>query len=200
MIADEDLVPVDSTERYYHRKNHPEQYLSVSQIPVEPSEPPVPKWLRPSDNDPSPSAPPPVPLSEFAKMYDWVLERVAQGESLGNILNRDPRCPDVGRFIRWIMNDDTRRDRYYKAQESWSEVMLVEDMIRIADADESMEDTARSKLKLDTRWKILAVCNRKRFGDIKQIDQNVTIDLGAAMNAARERTRTIEVNPGGQYE
>lgn len=196
MIAQEDLVPVDSMERYYHRKNHPEQYLSVRNIPVEP---PVPKWLRspdPSENDPSPSCPPPVPLTEFAKMFDWVLERIAQGEPLGNILNRDPRSPDVGRFIRWIMSDDDRRTQYEKALESYGEIMFIEDMLRIADADESMEDTARSKLKLDTRWKFLAVCNRKRFGDIKQVEQNVTIDLGAAMNAARERTRMIEVNPG----
>ena len=195
MIAQEDLVPIDSTERYYHRKNHPEQYLSIRDIPVDP---PVPKWLRSpdqSDNDPSPSCPPPVPLTEFAKMFDWVMERVAQGESLNNILNRDPRSPDVGRFIRWIMNDEERTAKYHKAQEAWSEVMLVEDMLRIADADESVEDVQRSKLKLDTRWRIMAVCNRKRFGDIKQIEQNVTIDLGAAMNAARERTRMIEVNP-----
>jgi len=133
-------------------------------------------------------------------MYDWVLERVAGGESLGNILNRDPRCPDVGRFIRWIMNDDGRKAQYEKALESYGEIMFIEDMLRIADADESMEDTTRSKLKLETRWKFLAVCNRKRFGDIKQIEQNVTIDLGAAMMAARERTRMIEVNPGEQHE
>lgn len=192
MIAQEDLVPVDSTERYYHRKNHPEQYLSVKDIPVD-RPAPLPKWLQSSDNDPSPSAPPPVPLTEFAKMYEWVLERIAIGESLDQVLNRDPRSPDVGRFMRWIMNDETRRNRYYEADAVAAEIMFAQDMIRIADADDSMEDVQRSKLKLDTRWKKMAVSNRKRFGDIKQIDQNVTIDLSAAMNAARDRIRTIEV-------
>lgn len=184
-----DLVPVDSTERWHHRKQHPEQYISVKDIPVEP---PLPKWLQPVDPDDGRYAP--VKLSEFAKMYEWVLERIAIGESLDQVLNRDPRSPDVGRFMRWIMSDETRRNRYYEADAVAAEIMFAQDMVRIADADDSTEDVQRSKLKLDTRWKKMAVANRKRFGDIKQIDQNVTIDLSAAMSAARDRIRTIEVS------
>jgi hypothetical protein len=41
----------------------------------------------------------------------------------------------------------------------------------------------------------MGVWNRKRFGDIKQIEQNVTIDLSEAMRVAQERvdSRIVDV-------
>jgi hypothetical protein len=58
-----------------------------------------------------------------------------------------------------------------------------------------MEDVNRSTLRAnDRKWK-MGVMNRKRFGDVRQIDQNVTIDLSGAMQQAQERldrARTID--------
>jgi hypothetical protein len=41
---------------------------------------------------------------------------------------------------------------------------------------------------------LLGVWNRKRFGEIKQIEQNVTIDILAAMQAASERVQARTQN------
>jgi hypothetical protein len=74
--------------------------------------------------------------------------------------------------------------------------MVASEMLEIADASDSLEDVARSTLRINTRKWLLGVWNRKRFGDVKQIEQNVTIDMGAAMADAQKRVesaRTIDV-------
>jgi hypothetical protein len=54
----------------------------------------------------------------------------------------------------------------------------------------------RSTLRINTRKWLLGVWNRKRFGDVKQIEQNVNIDLSQAMQEAQARLdkgRTVDV-------
>ena len=192
-----DLVPLRDDERWLHQKRYPEKYLSLKDIP-DPPHSDLPDWLSSNPLDPEPK---PLPLTAYANMFEWVCERISIGETLGTVLNRDPRNPDVGRFIRWVMKDEGRREKYYEAQAIGAEVMFEEDMIRIADADDSLEDVQRTKVKLDTRWKRLAICNRKRFGDVKQIEQNINIDLAEAMKAADERLKTVEMKKvGDRYE
>ena len=85
--------------------------------------------------------------------------------------------------------------RYYEAQAIGAEV-IAQQILEIADAQDSMEDVNRSTLKINTRKWLLGVWNRKRFGDIKQIEQNVNIDLSQAMQDAQERldrSRTVDV-------
>jgi hypothetical protein len=59
-----------------------------------------------------------------------------------------------------------------------------------------MEDVARSTLRVGTRKWLLGVFNRKRFGDVKQIEQNVNVSLSEAMSDAQQRieaARTVDV-------
>jgi hypothetical protein len=70
------------------------------------------------------------------------------------------------------------------------------DILAIADAKDSIEDVNRSTLRINTRKWLLGVWNRKRFGDVKQIEQNVNIDLSQAMQEAQARLdkgRTVDV-------
>ena len=66
----------------------------------------------------------------------------------------------------------------------------------IADAEDSLEDANRSAIRIDSRKWQLKVWNRERFGDVKQIDQTVHVDLTLAMETAQERldrSRTVDV-------
>ena len=66
----------------------------------------------------------------------------------------------------------------------------------IADAKDSLEDANRSSIRIDSRKWQLKVWNRERFGDVKQIDQTVHVDLTLAMETAQERldrSRTVDV-------
>ena len=65
----------------------------------------------------------------------------------------------------------------------------------IADAKDSLEDANRSAIRIDSRKWQLKVWNRERFGDVKQIDQTVHVDLTLAMETAQERldrSRTVD--------
>jgi len=67
----------------------------------------------------------------------------------------------------------------------------------IADAKDSLEDANRSAIRIDSRKWQLKVWNRERFGDVKQIEQTVTINLQDAMQVAQERldrSRTVDVS------
>jgi hypothetical protein len=132
---------------------------------------------------------------QYPMILDAVLDHVASGEPVKTWFQRDPRDLDHSRFLRWVRSDSERFQQYREAQAAGAEV-IFDQMLVISDASDSLEDVARSTLRLNTRWKALAVLDRDRFGEKRQIDQTVTIDMGAAMLEARERvnnrSRSIE--------
>ena len=131
----------------------------------------------------------------FTNMFEWVIERVAEGMSLSSILKEDFRHTKFEGFSRWIHADDTRKNRYYEAQEIAAETVSAQ-ILEIADAEDSLEDVARSTLRINSRKWLVGVWNRKRFGETKQVEQTITIDLGEAMAAAQQRVsdaRTVDV-------
>lgn len=133
------------------------------------------------------------------RRYESVLERflddVAQGQPLSAVVRDYPLEIEPAKMLRWIHRDPERKDRYYEAQAIGAEVIACQ-MIEIADAKDSMEDVARSTLRVGTRKWLLGVFNRKRFGDVKQIEQNVNVSLSEAMSDAQQRieaARTVDV-------
>lgn len=131
---------------------------------------------------------------QYPLILDSVLDHVASGEPVKTWFQRDPRDLDYSRFLRWVRSNPERLQMYRDAQAAGAEV-IFDQMLVISDASDSLEDVARSTLRVNTRWKTLAVLDRDRFGEKKQIDQTITIDMGAAMMEARERvsrSRTLE--------
>ena len=132
----------------------------------------------------------------FESLFDDVLDLVREGRMLVNqMFENDPRAPSYARFISWVYRDEGRRARYEEAQQVGAEV-IKQDMLTIADADDTLEDVNRSTLRINTRKWMLSVMDKKRFGDTKQIDQTVTINLGDAMREAQERldrSRVVDV-------
>jgi len=170
----------------------------------------LPNWLADftSPPEPSPPAPDPTPSTstevtlskreqalilaqtrkllhlQFENFFEHALGDLADGKSLPALIKDDARNFNPAQFMRWILGDPTRRQRYYDALEVQSEVMFTE-LAGIADAtDNPMEDTQRSALRIKTRQWQMGVSNRKRFGDIKQLD--VTTEV-----VDREALRTM---------
>jgi len=176
-----------------------------------PTSTPLPNWLVPTPNSVTdPMDNPSTSLSDeaqreqranrlavrdvqFAGLFERAIDRLMMGQPLSSSVELDPRQPEYGHFIGWIHKDADRKRRYLEAQEIGAEV-VANQLLEIADAEDSIEDVARSTLRINTRKWLLGVWNRKRFGETKQIEQNVTIDLGGAMEEARRRVemRTID--------
>lgn len=165
--------------------------------PLEVAVPPLPDWL-------APALPDGMTLAQlkrhneqtlFENCYSSLLDHVAKGNPLSAAIERDPREIDYTRLMAWINRDEGRKARYREAQEIGAEA-VADQMISIADADDTVEDVQRSTLRINTRKWLLGVWNRKRFGDTKQIEQTVTIDLTSAIADAQARvdaSRTIDV-------
>lgn len=164
--------------------------------------PTLPSWLNPST--------PPIPSSVSAAQlrhknemttiensFERALEHVRQGKPLAQFVEEYPLEIDYTRLLAWIMRDEERKGRYREAQEIGAEV-VADQMIQIADGTDTElpEDIDRATLRINTRKWLLGVWNRKRFGETRQIEQNVTIDMAGAMSEARERAdrlRTVDV-------
>ena len=145
----------------------------------------MPSWLQAPDVDNDDEQPLPVaPIDDAATrlhtnrrnvvtvypyILDHVLEQIAFGIPLRRVVEKDERRIDPAHFRAWIFSDPTRKEAYYKAQELSAEV-IADELIEISDAVDSMETEGRSKLRMDSRKYILQVYNRKRFGDVKQME------------------------------
>ena len=127
----------------------------------------------------------------FLAMFERVLGEMVQGRTLKNIIEHDVRQIDYEAFFRWIKRDPVRSERYREAKElrtEWWAGRLVE----IAEADDSTEDVARSRLRVDTLKWLMGADNRKTYGDTKQVEINQSISITAALEMARARISPIQ--------
>lgn len=162
-------------------KPDPEPQLSLAPGPA-----PLPTWLIP-DRAQTLALKRENLLTSYENALDGILTRMIENHcTFTDAVRDDPRGFEPAHMLQWIMRDEARKMRYYEAQGTTAE-LVFDDIMRIADAADSFEDVNRSTLKVNTRKWWLAVVNRKRFGDTKQIEQNVTIDIGEAMAAAQQR-------------
>ena len=112
--------------------------------------------------------------------------------TLKSIVAEDLRNIDYEAFWRWIKRDPRRMERYKEAKElrtEWWAGRIVE----IAEADDALEDVARSKLKIDTYKWLMGADNRKTYGESKQIEVSTSISITAALEQARSRVAALPV-------
>lgn len=125
-------------------------------------------------------------LTQYEIVFMRALEQIAAGRTFQSVVNQDFREFEYGAFLRWIKKDPIRHQLYKEAKELRTETWANE-MIAIADADDSMEDVARSKLRIDTRKWLMGADNRKQYGEIKTIDVGGSISILGALAAADSR-------------
>lgn len=117
----------------------------------------------------------------FAIAFEHLLEKVAEGTTLTTFATEYHTPLSPGRFRTWIFANNNRKAAYMAAKAVGAE-HVEDEMRRIADglnADgtPSMNDVGRSTLQVNTRKWILQVWNRKRYGDVKHIEQTTTTSV-----------------------
>lgn len=171
---------------------------------------PLPHWLAPTAQHIDPAVVPPiVPTAlldpqerrrlsrelldaTFEAMFERVLTEITRGRTLKSIVAEDLRDIDYDAFWRWIKRDSRRHDRYKEAKELRTEWWAGR-IIEIAEADDALEDVARSKLKIDTYKWLMGADNRKTYGESKQIELSTSISITAALEQARSRVAALPV-------
>lgn len=81
---------------------------------------------------------------------------------------------------------------------------LIEDqMLNIADAINdngtmSMEDVQRTTIRINTRWKLLAVRNKQRYGNNQSIEVKTTTMRADALEDLAGRLQSLRLQPAGE--
>lgn len=134
-----------------------------------------------------------------------ICERLAQGEPL-RVICRDPHMPGWVTVYSWINADQGFAERIARARGLGYDA-IAEECLEIADdatgdmkpvglladmGDKAptafdAEHVQRSKLRIETRLKLLAKWDPKRYGDRQAIEHSVSEDTAAILAAARKR-------------
>lgn len=161
--------------------------------------PEIPAWMVAPTPSVTPQQLPPARVTnreimfmQFEIMFDHVLEQMAEGHPIKHTLDKDARGYESSTFIDWIKKDPQRTVRYENAQLLYAE-KLGSEIIEIADAEDSIEDVNRSKLRIDSRKWLMGVYNKRRYGDTKTIELGGSISITEALAQARARVVDAEV-------
>ena len=148
----------------------------------------LPDWLDPAPRTLAKSPPEvkALALLQYEHVFMRAIDEIAHGKSLSQVLRDDQRELDYNDFYRWIKKDPQRKALFDEAQEMRTEFMAGE-IIEIADADDSLEDVNRSKLKIDTRKWLMGAHNRKKYGATTNIEMTGGISILGALAAANAR-------------
>jgi hypothetical protein len=131
-------------------------------------------------------------------MFEEALVAIAMGSTVRQACEQVGLGDRVETFYKLVMRDENCKEAYEEARMIQAEKMAIDDIIEISD-DDKLDETFegkpnaaavnRSRLKVDSRKWIASKLHYKRFGDrIQQdIEQNVTIDHAARLEAARKR-------------
>lgn len=149
------------------------------------------------------------PMEYDEKIAAEVCERIANGEGLEGICD-DSRVPSEMTIRRWMAAQPTFREAYARAREQQME-KWADDVIRIADDASGdyvdrvgkdgvvervvdPETVQRSKLRIDTRLRLMSKLAPGRYGDRVDVHVSATVEIGALSDAeleARTRARLV---------
>ena len=147
------------------------------------------------------------PSKKTKEMVDAICLRLSNGEPLTAIC-RDEGMPAPRTVRDWMASDQEVSAAIAHAREEGEEA-LAEECLAIADTPLEGEETefdaegnvvkvkrsdmlGHRKLQIETRLKLLAKFNPKRWGDRVALDHGVQDNLAERLKAARERAASRE--------
>lgn len=122
----------------------------------------------------------PYPTKRTKAVEEEILERMSKGEPLAAICRSDPKFPSTVQWNAWCRQDEALRIAHDKARDAGEEVLLAECLGIADDASNDWmlsnakdnpgwklngEHVQRSKLRIETRLKLLAKWNPRKWGD-----------------------------------
>jgi hypothetical protein len=126
-----------------------------------------------------------------------ICRRISLGEPLAQIC-RDAHMPERTVVYDWMKEDKDLAQRFARAREHGHDA-IADECMQIADeatqdyksSEKGMafdaEHVQRSKLRIETRLKLLAKWDPKRYGEKQQVELSGKVDIASALLAARKR-------------
>lgn len=132
----------------------------------------------------------PAKMGRPSKRTPEIVERVLEGLSNGKTLTslcESPEMPTVRAWYDWMEKDPELSSRFARAREKGYDV-IAEECLKIADMTAldtieteqgkeipNSEWIARSRLRVDTRLKLLAKWSPKKYGEKLEVDQTLKV-------------------------
>jgi hypothetical protein len=131
-------------------------------------------------------------------MVEEILVAIALGATVQQACDKVFMGDKIDSFYKLMLRDKSVKDAYDEARMIQAEKMAIDDIIEISDNTENDETfdgrpnsaaVNRDRLKVDSRKWIAGKLHYKRFGDKiqQEVEQNITIDHAARLEAARKR-------------
>lgn len=122
-----------------------------------------------------------------------ICARLAEGETLASIC-RDPHMPAARSVRAWALGDPTLSAAIAQARAVGFDA-IADQCVEIADRPSpsidsgatDAGDVAHRKLQIETRLKLLAKWDPKRYGERQAVEHSVSEDTAAILAAARRR-------------
>ena len=135
-------------------------------------------------------------------LTEEICQRLSKGEPLAQIC-RDPHMPERTVVYDWANEDKDLAQRIAHAREKGFDAiaeeclaiadtpMLGEERTTDADGAVSLKHSdmlGHRKLQIETRLKLLAKWDPKRYGDMQKIEHSGAVDIAATLMASRKRS------------
>ena len=126
----------------------------------------------------------------FEIAFEMALEAMAEGVTLQDFCREYHTQLSPARFRNWMFKDANRSVAYRRAKMIGAEA-VEDELLRISDGKNpdgsaSLSDTNRDTLRINIRKWLLGVWNRKKYGDVKQVEQHITPRFDPATATADE--------------
>lgn len=151
-----------------------------------------------------PAGRPPQPVPQ--ELANIILENVGRGVPLAEVVRSDPRFPTLRAIYDWLEKDKEFAAHFARARVAGYD-MIAADLLRIADdaSNDYMEKQTqsgtvtvfdaehvqRSKLRIETRLKLLAKWDPKRYGERVEIAGDPDAPLSIADRSENDIARRI---------
>lgn len=118
-----------------------------------------------------------------------IVQRLSSGEPMAEIC-RSHHMPDVSTVWDWTQKDESFSQSIARARISGFD-MIAADCLRIADGNDGVEgDASMRRVRVETRLKLLAKWDPKRYGD--RIEQAIEIETGPkTLESIEERAKHV---------
>jgi hypothetical protein len=140
------------------------------------------------------------PTKRTPAIEDEILHRISSGETLRSICRTPARedLPSFNAWYDWCEADEQLSVRFARARargfdaiaEECAEIaddIVNDDIVTDGGVRPNAEWISRSKLRVETRLKLLAKWDPKRYGEKLDVAHSGQIDLAQRIAAARER-------------
>lgn len=156
-------------------------------------EPSLPDWLS------TPEPPKPrqskqsheLAKAQYEAVFHRIMEMIAEGYTLSNALRELPIEIERGKFRRWIDSQPEKRQALEESEKILANVLMDDYIDFTMGLDKDLADIEAVKVKSSNYKWILSILNRRKYGDVKQIDVGGTISITGALDAANRRIAPV---------